>query len=290
MTIPWMRNIKVFMQKASGRQGKAVPFFKLHGAGNDILVLFAKDLPKVGKPEAIRQVAHRQLGVGCDQIVEVLSLKPLAVQIWNQDGTKAEMCANGTRVFLFLAAKEGWISPRAIMVPIEISGQKYQARNTKNGYELCLGVPMLEGLDRLPVENESIPFHEVVVGNPHAVILTGSSRGQWIVPADFDFRYFGPRIEKHARFPSKTNVEFVRKVSKKGKVATVLVDTWERGAGATLSCGSGAVAVGAVIRSLHKVDRINVVMSGFVLQVRFEGEKAFLSGPCTLVAAGNYYR
>ena len=87
------------MQKGRARQGTR--FHKLHGAGNDLLVLTSSELPKANKAAFIRRIAHRQLGIGCDQIMEVLSKKPLAIQVWNQDGSKAEMCANGSRTFLF---------------------------------------------------------------------------------------------------------------------------------------------------------------------------------------------
>lgn len=278
------------MQKATRAQGTGIPFYKLHGAGNDILVVFAKDLPRNGKAAFLRRMAHRQLGVGCDQIVEVLSLKELAVQIWNQDGSKAEMCANGSRVFLFLAAEEGWVLPRAKTVPIKISGGHYEGRKVKGGYELCLGVPRVAGFERLSVANESIPYHEANVGNPHAVILCGKGRGEWAVPQDFDFKAFGPRIETHPHFPLKTNVEFVRSWKVKAKKVSALVDVWERGAGPTLSCGSGAVATAAVLRSLSGATEATITMNGFDLQVRFEGDKAYLSGPCTLVAKGQYFR
>lgn len=278
------------MQKASRSQAKAVPFSKLHGAGNDILVVFRKDLPKTGKAAFLKKMGHRQFGVGCDQIVEVLSLKPLAIQIWNQDGTKAEMCANGTRVFLFLAAMEGWISPQAAKIPLEISGAPYVGFRTKDGYELCLGAPRVEGFDRIELGSPaSIPFHEVNVGNPHAVILCGDGRGQWPLPKDFDYKVYGPRLEIHPRFPRKTNVEFVRSWKVKGKRSDVFVEVWERGAGATFSCGSGAVAVAAVMRQLFGVNQIEIGMTEFKLQVRFEGDKAYLSGPCTLVAKGQYF-
>jgi diaminopimelate epimerase len=278
------------MQKATRAQGTGIPFYKLHGAGNDILVMFAKDLPRIGKGKWLQRMAHRQLGVGCDQIVEVLSLKPLAVQIWNQDGTKAEMCANGSRVFLYLAAQEGWISAKATVVPLTISGAPYEGRKVKQGYELCLGVPTVSGFERLEVLGESIPYHEGNVGNPHAVILCGKGRGQWAVPSAFDFKKFGPAIEAHPHFPAKTNVEFVRSWNVKGRRVSALVEVWERGAGATLSCGSGAVAVAATLRSLFGSSEATITMNEFELQVRFEGDKAYLSGPCTLVAKGQYYR
>ncbi len=272
------------MQKASSKQ---VPrFYKLHGAGNDLVVLHSSEMP-AKKAAFVRRIAHRQLGIGCDQVIELLSLCPLAIQIWNQDGTKAEMCANGSRCFLFLAAQERWLDRQSKRVAIRISGRAYEARQTTPGnYELCLGVPEIGQPERLMLGREKILFWPVRTGNPHAVILLGSGPYSWKAPKEFSYLDFGSRIEIHSRFPRRTNVEFIRGIKIKGKRAVVEVQAWERGAGATLSCGSGAVAAGAVIRLLTGAEQIQVKMTQFKLQVRFAGPGAFLSGPCTLVAKG----
>jgi diaminopimelate epimerase len=275
------------MKKAATRQGKPIPFQKLHGAGNDILIVEAKHLPKAGKPRLLRRMAHRQLGIGCDQVVEVLSRKPLRVRIWNQDGSRAEMCANGSRVLLFLAAKEGWISRAAAEIPLEISGKPYVALKAKGGYELCLGEPWVGALSALSVRRERIPYFPVSVGNPHAVILAGKMG--WRLPKDYSLFRYGSAIERHPRFPQKTNVEIVRSWKQKGAVVEAKVDVWERGAGATLSCGSGAVAVAAVLRKLTGAALVKVRMTDYVLTIRFEGERAHLSGPSALVARGLFF-
>lgn len=274
------------MKKAASRQGKPIPFQKLHGAGNDILVVESKDLPRSGKPGLLRRMAHRQTGIGCDQIMEVISRKPLRIQVWNGDGTKAEMCGNGARALLFLAEKEGWIPKGAREIPIEISGKPYRAGKNGKHFELGLGSPQVSEAQRLALGG-GIPFFEVNVGNPHCVILTG--KGGWKLPADYSLKNYGPRIETHKRFPKKTNVEFVRSFVKKGRMVEAEVEVWERGAGATLSCGSGAVAVAAVLRKLMGAKSFRVKMTDYVLQIRFEGEGAFLSGPSALVAKGVFY-
>jgi diaminopimelate epimerase len=275
------------MRKNAARQGSR--FYKLHGAGNDILVLPTEGMPKRGKAEFVRKVSHRHLGIGCDQVVEVLSTRPLAIQIWNGDGTQAEMCANGTRCFLFLAAAKGWFSSKLKEVPLHVSGKPYTAFKGKGGYELCLGEPEIDSLESLSLDRESIPFWPVRTGNPHAVILTTSHKLGWAPPSSFCYREFGAKIEVHARFPKKTNVEFIRTLEQKGNSALVRVEAWERGAGATLSCGTGAVAAAAVVRGLTGVSLVEVAMTLFQLRVRFEGERAFLSGPSALVAEGTYF-
>lgn len=276
------------MKKAPARQAKPVPFVKLHGAGNDILVVQSRDLPKRAKAAFLRRMAHRQLGIGCDQLIEVLSLRPLRVQVWNGDGTKAEMCANGSRVFLFLAARNGWLPPGK-EIPLEISGRPYVGFRRKDGFELCLGAPKLLGKGSVRLLGQSIPFQEVNVGNPHAVVLVGSGEGRWSLPEDYTLAAYGSRVEVHPRFPRKTNVEFVRRWRKLGRRISAEVDVWERGAGATLSCGSGAVAVAAVLREITGITLVSVRMTDFTLRIRFEGDKAYLSGPCALVAEGRYF-
>jgi diaminopimelate epimerase len=276
------------MQKAPPKQ--APRFYKLHGAGNDVVVLHSEEMPAAGKAAFVRRVAHRQLGIGCDQVVELLSLRPLAIQIWNQDGTKAEMCANGSRCFLFLAALEKWIPRSAARIKIQISGKPYEGlRATPGNYELCLGRPEIGEPEILPLGEGAIPFWPVRTGNPHAVILLGTGPGEWKAPKDFSYLDYGPRIEKHPRFPLRTNVEFVHGLKLRGKAAAMAVLAWERGAGATLSCGSGAVAAAALVRKRTGAQRIEVEMTEFRLRVRFEDERAYLSGPCVLVARGRIF-
>jgi diaminopimelate epimerase len=277
------------MKKASPRQAKGLPFYKLQGAGNDLIVFFRKDFKLRNKAEGLRRMAHRQLGLGTDQFAEVVSRRPLAIQIWNSDGSTAEMCANGSRSFLFLAAKMGWISKTAKQVELRISGREYSANRLKHGYELGLGVPVVGALEQLAVGGFRIPFTPVTTGNPHAVILHGNVAGAWMEPAGFSYKILGPEIETHRRFPAKTNVEFVRSWKLESGECIARVEAWERGAGATLSCGSGAVAVAAVLRKKTGASFFRIQMTDFELQVRFEGDQAFLSGPCALVASGTYF-
>ena len=277
------------MQKGAGRQGSR--FWKLHGAGNDLLVVESSDMPVRGKAAFVRAISHRQLGVGCDQLMEVTSRAPLAIQIWNGDGSKSEMCANGARTFLFFAARQKWIDPEAQTVALKVSGKDYEGRRIgPESYEFSLGEPQVGPVETLQLGDESIPFRAVITGNPHAVIVASGPKG-WKAPKGFDYKVTGPRIETHKRFPQKTNVEFLRQIQVKGKTAEVDVEVWERGAGATLSCGSGAVASAAVVKALYpQVILCKIRMTRFELRIRFEGAVAFISGPCALVASGTYWQ
>ncbi len=257
-----------------------VPFYKLHGAGNDILVVESKFLPKKNKSKWIQRFACRQLGLGADQVMEVRKKNPLQFFVWNADGSRAEMCANGSRVLLYLSNRLGWSRKKEI--PFSIGKKKYVGYQiSKNVFELSLGNPMFEGQETLEASLGKIPFARVIVGNPHAVIFSNE------LPA-FSFRELGKEIEHHKEFPQRTNVEFIREWKKQGNRIDATVDVWERGAGATLSCGSGAVAVAKVLKEKSGLSHFQIKMNQFVLKVRFEGEEAYLSGPSTLVAIGDY--
>lgn len=257
-----------------------VPFYKLHGAGNDILVVESKFLPKKSKSKWIQRFASRQLGVGADQVMEVTKRNPLQFLVWNSDGSRAEMCANGSRVLLYLSNLLGWNRKKEI--PFSIGKKKYVGYQiSKDVFELSLGNPIFEGQETLLASLGTVSFSRVSVGNPHAVIFSDE------LPA-FSFRELGREIEHHKEFPQRTNVEFIRSWRQKGKQIEAEVDVWERGAGATLSCGSGAVAVAKVLKEKSGLSHFQIKMNQFLLKVRFEGEEAFLSGPSTLVAVGDY--
>lgn len=278
------------MKKGRKGQGIELPFYKIHGAGNDLLVFQSKDLPLSTKAKAafLRVMAHRRLGVGADQLVEVLSLKPPAIQIWNQDGSRAEMCANGGRSFLALAEREGWIRKQK-RVSLVISGRPCVGLRGKHGFELGLDEPEIRGRSVLSVLGEKISYWNVSVGNPHAVIFATGGKGNWRPPKEFSHLVYGPLIESHKAFPRKTNVEFVRAIRTRGDEAEARVEVWERGSGPTLSCGSGAVAVARVLREILGVKKARILMNGFALLVRFEAGGAYLGGPVALKAKGVYF-
>ena len=266
-----------------------LPFFKVVGAGNDCLVAFGEHLSSLGVEPAkiVRSICDRHNGIGADQFFEVHSTAPLAVQVWNCDGSKAEMCANGTRSFLLLAREQAWVDASVKELSVLVSGKAYTASWSSTGYELCLGSPKVEPEAEVTIQERSIPYIPVSVGNPHAVVYVQESG--WIEPSDFQFKEWGSLLETHPQFPNRTNVEFIRSIEVQGDHAEVNIEVWERGAGATLSCGTGAVAVAAAISAENKaLKRFSVIMNGNVLNVRLEGGKAFLSGPSRTIAKGTY--
>ncbi|MCO5142089.1 MAG: diaminopimelate epimerase [Oligoflexia bacterium] len=277
------------MRKERLTQEIRLPFYKIEGAGNDMIVFFGKDLPLKGskKSQFLCGMADRRLGIGCDQFLEIVSLDFLEIKIWNSDGSSAEMCANGARSFLFLAKQEGWVSD-AEKLQLKVSGRFCEGEKKGLGYAFCLGEPKVESHESLLALKEKIAFYRVNAGNPHAIILMGGKNAEWKAKKDFSYLRFGPVIESHKKFPKKTNVEFVRdwKIQKNQVVARV--ETWERGAGPTLSCGSGAVAVACLLREKTMKDLFTIKMNQFDLVVEFRGRKAYLSGPSKVIAQGTY--
>ena len=191
-----------------------------------------------------------------DGILEVLATGDdwVEIRIWNPDGSQAEMSGNGTRI----AAR--WLAERsgADDVTVTVGGRTVRAR--------MLEAPLVEQqLDRVVVgpeeEVDGIRFVAVDVGNPHAVVAGD--------PADLPV--IGPRLERHPRFPKRTNVQVARRVDDR----TIEARVWERGVGETGSSGSSAVAVAAALG----VDEATINFPGGPLHVHFDDGRAFLTGP-----------
>ena len=255
----------------------------MQGAGNDALIVESRHFPK-NKAAFVRRLAHRSLGLGADQVLEVLRRGPKpAIRFWNCDGSRAEMCANGTRSFLKFALEQGWIK-KSTAFSILASGKRREAFFRAGAVELSLGTPELKGESSVRVLGKNFSYTSVATGNPHAVVFLPKA------PRGFDYKIFGAAIEVHRKFPQKTNVEFIRRTRRKGRAVELTVEAWERGAGATLSCGTGAVAAAAAHRaSVPQGKRQNlylVKMTNFTLTVRFKNEEAFLSGPSSTIAEG----
>jgi diaminopimelate epimerase len=267
-----------------------IRFTKMHGLGNDFVVLdeFAgfSDEPVFIDSGVAAALAHRQFGIGCDQLLLVgPSRHPDAharMDIWNPDGSRAEMCGNGIRaVALYLhdhgpAALRGQLSygieTGAGLLTVSIHGRQVKVN---------MGPPRLAAAapERLQTSAGDFEFWEVSMGNPHAVIF---------VPKvdEVPLESWGPVIERHSRFEKRTNVEFVEIVSP----SLIRVKVWERGAGPTLACGTGACA-SAVASILAGKTRqsMEVELPGGVLQLdwnRNASSPVYMTGPAVEVFTG----
>ncbi len=267
-----------------------VRFTKMHGLGNDFVVLdeFAgfSDEPVFIDSKVAAALAHRQFGIGCDQLLLIgPSRHPEAqarMEIWNPDGSRAEMCGNGIRAVALYLHDHG---------PDSLKGRLSYAMETGAGVltvsiqgrqvRVNMGAPkFLAGQsERLETSGGSFEFWEVSMGNPHAVIFV--SKAEEVL-----LESWGPVIETHPRFEKRTNVEFVEVVSS----SEIRVRVWERGAGPTLACGTGACASAvAAVLSGQTGRKVEAHLPGGTLVLEWDGKPAspvWMTGPAVEVFRG----
>jgi diaminopimelate epimerase len=250
-------------------------FSKWHGLGNDYLLVERADLGAPLEAPLVRRLSDYHLGIGSDGILEVLAVEGARAEIviWNPDGSTAELSGNGTRI----AAR--WLAHRsgADRVTIAVGAREVHARML-GGLEVDMemGAVNVAPTEELEVDGTRLEFTPVSVGNPHAVIRRDPERPELL--------RLGPLVERHPRFPERTNVQLVRVDS--AQEATVGV--WERGAGETLSSGTSAVAVaGAAVANGWCTSPVTVHLAGGDLRVELdEGFNARLTGPAQEICSG----
>jgi diaminopimelate epimerase len=273
---------------------RELPFVKMHGAGNDFVVLdgIRGELPPLERLAA--WIGDRHFGVGFDQLLVVRPSRAadFRMEIYNADGSQAEMCANGLRAFFKYLRDHGHTTADEVRVET-LAGIQVPRAAGPDRVRVQMGRPVLapakiptllgsgDGpvLDvPLEVAGERVVLSSVSMGNPHAVLFV----------ADVDaapVERLGPRLEHHPAFPNRVNVEFVQIVDRR----RVRQRTWERGVGETLACGSGACAV-AVVSILRGVcDReISVALRGGELDLEWAADDApvYMTGPAAEVFRG----
>jgi diaminopimelate epimerase len=269
-------------------------FTKMHGIGNDFLVLdgIAQELPPL-EPLA-RRLADRHFGVGFDQMLVLRESKAadFRMEIYNAEGSQVEMCGNGIRAFFKFLRDRGYSEADAVRVET-LGGVVVPRWAGEDLVTVEMGVPVLapakiptllgEGdgpvLDaRLEVGGGTLQVSSVSMGNPHAVIYVDDVD-------DAPVGTLGPLVENHRAFPNRVNVEFVELTSR-GRLCQ---RTWERGTGETLACGSGACAV-VVVSALRGVvdDTVIVALPGGELSIQWDGEGSpvLMTGPAASVFTG----
>jgi diaminopimelate epimerase len=275
---------------------RALRFVKMHGAGNDYVVLdgIRDELPPIA-PLAAR-LCDRHFGIGCDQLLVARRSRSadFRMEIYNADGSQVEMCGNGLRAFYKFLRDRGHTQAEEISVET-LGGVVRPSWAGPDRVRVDMGRPVLapakiptalgrgEGpvLDQpLEVGGETLRVSSVSMGNPHAVIFVDD-------PERAEVERLGPLIEKHAAFPNRTNVEFAAPVGRD----RIRQRTWERGTGETLACGSGACAV-AVLAMLRGVvdDQVRIELRGGELEIGWKGgdSPVIMTGPAAEVFTGEY--
>ena len=274
-------------------------FTKMHGAGNDYVYIdgFSEN---VADPAALaREVSDRNFGIGSDGLILILpaSTADVRMRMFNSDGSEAEMCGNGLRCVAKYAYDHGLVDKLAITVetgagllPVQLftnaGGRVDRVRVNMGRPRLTRAeIPMTGPGDEQVVDRElqvldrTFRITCVSMGNPHCVIYVDDV-------ATFPVATYGPLIENHASFPRRTNVEFVQ-VLGPGEVRQ---RTWERGAGETLACGTGAsaVAVAGLLTGRTGSHLLNHLAGGD-LELTWDGTgEVFMTGPATEVFTGEY--
>lgn len=276
-----------------------INFTKMHGIGNDYILIDARSVEKDWSRLAV-DICDRHFGVGGDGILLIRDsdVADCRMQIYNPDGSEAEACGNGIRMFSKYVVEQGVVSApqdRLVVQTLGAVGEIELFRNNGNisSVRASMGparlrpsqVPVALDDDReivkdYPVDlgDRSVGVTCVSMGNPHAVHFTD-------IPVDeFPLHDVGPRMEHHPFFPARVNFEIVN-IMANGRVKARV---WERGVGETLACGTGACAIGVASR-LHGQtgNSTNVTLPGGALVIDWDGEgNVYLSGPAEYVFTG----
>lgn len=274
-------------------------FVKMHGLGNDFVLLNALDKkPGSDYPSLARRICHRRFGVGADGLIVVLpsDQADLRMRIFNPDGSEPEMCGNGIRCFARYTYEAGMVSltefavetlagiikPRLILAGDKVTGVRVDMGEPR----LQRGqIPMLgEGS---PVLNEPITLDGIIwegtcvsMGNPHCVFFVNDVAAAPVTTV-------GPLVEQNPLFPQRVNVEFIEVLNSKALKMRV----WERGAGETMACGTGAcaAAVAGVLTGRSK-RRVTVHLTAGDLQIEWSSadNHVYMTGPAEEVFQGHF--
>lgn len=273
-------------------------FTKMHGLGNDFIVIYGEKALPDNAAELALKWCDRYFGIGADGLVYILPSEKadFRMRIINSDGSEAEQCGNAIRCVAKYVYDHGYVSREQITIETLGAGVQPVTIHVDNGLAATvtvdMGEPVLDGLsvpttiDANPVVDAPIEadgrqfrFTAVSMGNPHCVIYVDDA-------VNFDLATWGPKLEVHPVFPKKVNVEFAT-VKDRG---TVDMRVWERGAGPTLACGTGACAtlVSSVLNGL--TDRsASIRLKGGDLFIEWseKDNHVYMTGPAAVVYTGS---
>lgn len=271
-------------------------FTKMHGIGNDYVYVNCFKESVKNPAEVSKFVSDRHFGIGSDGLILISpsAIADFRMNIYNADGSQAEMCGNGIRCVAKYVYDYGLTDKTEISVET-LAGIKYLRLQVENGkvasVEVNMGAPILEPKEipvaveespvvNVPVEVKGKIYHMTCVsmGNPHAIIFMNNVK-------DLDIEAIGPYFENHTVFPKRTNTEFVEVLDRN----TVNMRVWERGSDETLACGTGACATTvACILNDKTENEVTVHLLGGDLKIRWDREanQVYMTGPATVVFDG----
>lgn len=279
-------------------------FTKMHGCGNDYIYVNGSEeqIPAEKKPELVKSLSDRHFGIGGDGVIFINPSRQadFEMEMYNADGSRAEMCGNGIRCVAKYVYDKGLTDKRKISVisagtmkylELTVEGDGAGERGQVTQVRVNMGSPILTpALIPVEAEGDQVVDEPIVadgreyrmtcvsMGNPHAVIFTQGVAG-------LKLEQIGPFFENHVRFPRRINTEFVEIIDRQH----VFMRVWERGTGETLACGTGccATAVACVLNGLTD-EKITVKLLGGELQIEWDREQnlVYMTGPAATVFEG----
>ena len=276
-----------------------IKFTKMHGLGNDYVYIDAINQKIENESSLAKFVSNRHFGIGSDGLILICKsdIADFKMRMFNSDGSEAEMCGNGIRCVGKFVYDKGLTDKTTVKIET-LAGIKTLALNTKEGKvetaRVDMGEPILEA-EKIPViskehpvknleleaENEKFKFTCVSMGNPHAITIVENTK-------EFDVEKYGKILEVDKAFPKKANIEFAQIIDKEN----IKMRVWERGAGETLACGTGACAT-AVACNLNGLTgrKVNIELLGGTLNIEWneKDNHVYMTGPAVTVFDGELY-
>lgn len=276
-----------------------IKFTKMHGLGNDYVYIDAINQKIENESSLAQFVSNRHFGIGSDGLILICKsdIADFKMRMFNSDGSEAEMCGNGIRCVGKFIYDKG-LTDKTIVKIETLAGIKTLVLNTKDGKvetaRVDMGEPILEA-EKIPViskeqpvknleleaENKKFKFTCVSMGNPHAITIVENTK-------EFDVEKYGKILEVDKAFPKKANIEFAQIIDKEN----IKMRVWERGAGETLACGTGACAT-AVACNLNGLTgrKVNIELLGGTLKIEWneKDNHVYMTGPAVTVFDGELY-
>ena len=274
-------------------------FSKMHGAGNDFVVLDLRKGAPPPNPETCQRIADRHLGIGCDQLLTVEPPRSkgavASYRVWNADGSLAQQCGNGARCIAAWLVRDGAAPILGEFSIDSPAGTHVVGRDGKGGIVIDMGAPRFAPQEvpligwhepretyTLYIGSNAVHFGAVSMGNPHAVVEAAALDR---APVEAT----GNALQRNAAFPESVNVGFAEIIGRDH----IRLRVFERGVGETLACGSGACAAVAVLTRRGQLDagrEIAVDLPGGTLCIRYDqdSERITMSGPTAFVFEGEW--
>ncbi len=273
-------------------------FTKMHGCGNDYIYIngMQENAPQEEKPELVKRISDRHFGIGGDGVIFINSsdIADFEMEMYNADGSRAEMCGNGIRCVAKYVYDNGLTTKtdisvtscgRIMFLRLFLKNRKVDTVRVNMGVPelLAANVPVIcekeQAVDEpITVQGKEYKMTCVSMGNPHAVVFMDDVM-------ELELHKIGPYFEKHERFPNRTNTEFVEVIDRK----TVRMRVWERGTGETLACGTGSCAtvIACILNGLTD-ETVTVKLLGGELEITWDRQNnlVYMTGPATTVFEG----